>query len=426
VAHAKKRDLEKVARPTRPRLKSASDDPLLSAKVAFLRSEDISQAEIADRLGINASTVSRLLKAGGAAFNYLSWPRPAFQWSLVEGDADAIRALQGENELSIDLTRRLIEIYKVRIKASVILTHAEDNADLHEQKFNARAAELVWKLIALERTKVLGLTWGKSLASFIDSARLLRLAPPPNSEDIEVIPLAGESLGATFPSSRSSSSLAQAFSELLAPEQVTARVKDKRNRAVSAGRAKIHSLTMCPVFLPASFDAPERDMIEELLAFVPSYREIFGSKGSKRKQSSSQPPLAERLDVVVTSISKQGMPFGMGDHPDFVRELGLQPLRDVLIGDLGGVPLFIPSGDPAKQKKARDFYETHWLGLKADHLSQTAKKARAHIDGPAGVVVIASGPERAPPIHEAVKSELINELIIDRSAANALLKLLPK
>jgi DNA-binding transcriptional regulator LsrR (DeoR family) len=395
---------------------SPREDPLIGAKVAFLRSEGISQVDIATRLSLTPSAVSRLLSPGGDAHKFLIWERPKFQWDLVSDDADAVRALQGENELSIELTQRLIAISNVRLKVSVILTHAEDNSKLHEQKFYARSAELVWRLLGRDRTNIVGVTWGKSLDLLLAEAQKLRLARPLNSESAEVIPLVGESLGAAFPTSRSSSALAQRFAAALINQD------EVQGRDGGTGKKiKIHSLTMCPVFLPVSFKKQEVAVVKELLAFVPSYREIFGDDdGDLGRHGLIRPPLAERVDVILTSISKHGLPFGMGDDSSFVKKIGLHILNDVLVGDIGGLPLFRPSAEPAKRRKANDFYETHWLGLKQKHVYETARRARANIDGPAGVIVVASGAERAIPIHEAVKNELINELIIDHDAANSL------
>jgi DNA-binding transcriptional regulator LsrR (DeoR family) len=399
------------------------EDRLIGAKVAFLRSQGISQVEIARRLALTASTVSRLLAPGGDAHKYLAWEQPKFQWGMVRDDVDEIRALQGENEPSVELTQRLTEIYGVRIKVNVILTHVIDNPKLHEQKFYSRAAELVWKLLGGERINIVGVTWGKSLELLLTEAQKLHLAPPLKRATTEVIPLVGESLGASFPTSRSSSSLAQSFAEALVGHEAG---EESENEA-GKNKRKIYALTMCPVFLPASFKQHEVDVIKELLSFVPSYREIFGNDDNRYQQASSQTPLAVKIDAILTGISRQGLPFGMGDDPKFVKKIGLQMLNEVLVGDLGGLPLFAPTADLPKRKKANDFYESHWLGLKYAHVHETARRARAHIvDGPPGVIVITTGAERAVPIHEAVKGEIINELIIDDSAADALSKILPR
>jgi hypothetical protein len=110
----------------------------------------------------------------------------------------------------------------------------------------------------------------------------------------------------------------------------------------------------------------------------------------------------------------------MFDHPEFAKKIGLAEFKDTCIGDLGGVPLFKPSAKPTRRREAADFFRTHWLGLNREHVLNTARRARARPNGAAGVIVVAHGADRTEPILEALRQELINEIIVDEGAADYL------
>lgn len=424
-----------AARARRSRREAAADLRLLPAKVAFLRSEGVSQSEIAARLGgISPSGISRMLAPGGGAHGYLTWIQPRFDWTQVaDDDVDAIRAVAGENAESVALTRRAIRAYQAAVRVSVIRTEGpggqrrpeDEPAEQRrqEQRFFSRAAEMVFALLGRPDTRVIGVTWGKTLELLFVEAASLRLASPLAGPEADVIPLVGESPAAALPTARSSSSLAQTLARLLAGPQAPGETGAPRN-----GERGPYSLTGCPAFLPGSFTAAEIAAIHHLMEFVPSYGRIYGSpRGSA---DVAEPPLANRLDVIVTGVSRAGSAFGMEGDFEVMKTMGLQVLSEalgggVMIGDLGGVPLLDPSTPDSLRSKVMEVYETRWLGLKHHHVFSTAARARERADGPAGVIVIGRGEQRAEPLREALQGRLINELIIDQAAAAALARILP-
>lgn len=408
-------------------------DELDYMKIAFLKSRNLKQSDIANALGTSEAAVSRVLAPEGKAAKYLRILPPQFDWSLVnETQEKQLRAMLDEDDLSGKLAELLSGQCKtVSLRATVISATAEisNPASIDgplAESFYASAASVIWPL--LSTGKIIGITWGRSLAQLLAAARKLRLASPYQDRDRndpdqpQVIPLCGESLGSMRPSSLSSSALAQGFGELL-----TSRAEDE-----------YLSLNMVPVFFPGpqAFDERELRGARKLLNFSLAYVKVFGpqpdgtagpqnpaSRKSDRPipPTSLDEPLAERLDVVVTSISRENRPFGMGDSEENSwNAVLLADLERLLIGDLAGVPLHRPRLTPKENDKLDELLQ-RWTGLKESHLRDCAARAMRNGKGPAGVIVIGSGVERVSCVLEAVRRGLVNHVVVDEALGRALI-----
>jgi DNA-binding transcriptional regulator LsrR (DeoR family) len=385
-------------------MRSSKISRLDAARVALLKCRGIHQSAIAKRLRLGEATVSRLLSKEGEGEAYKYIKPPEFDWSmLTESEKAEIRTLDDVEGLSPIVTDCLLAIRRrlpARLNATVILARGDTAEAAPERNslpsdFYEGAARAVWQL--LTPASVIGIAWGETLSLLLKAVGNARLPVRYTGEQQPtIIPLCGESLGATRFSALSSSVLTQGFGEVL-----------------TSGTAEGYwSLSMIPVFLPGpkAFRDEEVKAVKKLLGFSAAYRKIFGA------EDGSEPPLANQLDIVITSISKENRAFGVG-NPDFTWEtLKLRQFAELLIGDLGGIPL--PRSGASS--KALNALQERWTGLLEHHLRSCVERASAAA-GPAGVIVVGAGRERAACIIEAVRRGLVNHLIVDEELGRALI-----
>jgi len=378
--------------------------PLDPARVALLKCKGVPQAKIAIRLGLAPATVSRLLseKNDGDACKYIK--PPEFDWEKVsKAERAELQLLDDVECLSPILREKLVALFgeaSTRIGATVVAAGSEAAEGSAQRsalpyEFYERAARVVWEL--LTPASVIGITWGHTLSKLLDAARKVRLPAFYSGERLPtIIPLCGESLGATQYSILSSSALTKGFGEILTAGSV----------------APYWSLSMIPVFLPGpkAFKKSEVQAVRRLLQFSPAYAKIFGPSTGK------EPSLAHRLDIVITSISRENEAFGI-DHTDFWDTLKLRQFSKLIIGDLAGVPL----AHPGASTRALSELKERWTGLQEQHLRACAKRASASAEAPAGVIVVGAGRERAPCIIEAVRRGLVNHVVVDKELGCALI-----
>lgn len=376
--------------------------PLDPARVAFLKCRGLSQSVIAKRLDLGEATVSRLLSEQGAAHKYIKSPQ--FDWSqLTKHEKAELQAMNDVDGLSEKLTKKLGNLPAVptRLDATVVASRTDSStAETHRRALPADFCEgafsAVWDL--LTPANFIGVTWGRTLGQLLDAARRARVATHYEGErQPMVIPLCGASLRASGPTSFSSSALAQGFGELLTTRPTK----------------EYLSLAMIPVFLPGPtiFDDREVAAVKKLLRYSPAFTRIFGDGGER--------PYADQLDIVITSISREGWAFGVGDNT-FWRDLELRQFERMMLGDVGGVPLIRPEYSSADLKELL----VRWTGVHEHHLRRCAERASGPAGGPAGVILVAQGRERAVCVREAVRLGLVNHAVVDEELGRTLLELL--
>jgi DNA-binding transcriptional regulator LsrR (DeoR family) len=176
---------------------------------------------------------------------------------------------------------------------------------------------------------------------------------------------------------------------------------------------------MVPAFIPDGFTRQELSGVRKLIELVRSYDQIFGQK----TPSQSETPLAEKLDMIVTSVGPAERPLGFGQGVLFeTGRITFEELQKLVIGDVGGVCFARPDLSKTDSQTLARVNE-RWTGLRREHLLACAARARRSpdpFDGPPGVVVISGGRARARVIYELVKLGLINHLIIDDELENEL------
>jgi hypothetical protein len=255
--------------------------------------------------------------------------------------------------------------------------------------FAKMAAPYVMQLIG--GSSRCGVTWGRMLAKLVAAAKRLGTR---QKAATEFVPLAGEPLGFA-PTSSSSSILSDEFQQLVLGSGHHAR-----------------SLTMLPALIPRDFNLQERITIKKLIGRLRDYQEIFlGAKPG-------DPPIAESLDALITSVGRHPLGFKDGSLLDKDEE------RPLFLGDIGGVLLPKRAEGPGQDRKLAEAMADladRWTGLRVRHVRACADLALAAPSAAVGVVVLSVGGDRAPVVFECVKLGLISHLLIDGALEQALL-----
>jgi DNA-binding transcriptional regulator LsrR (DeoR family) len=302
-----------------------------------------------------------------------------------------------------DLARRLSEVsqrHTGRRGPVLRIFSGDEGGDDKENsiRFAQQAAPYVKGLI--ERAHTCGVTWGGMLGNLVAALRAMAMPPPWTSHSLEFVPLSGEPLG-DEPTAFSSSSLSHELGKLAIGERYDARY-----------------LGMVPAFLPAWVEKSDIQAIRKLIALVRSYVEIFGPLS----ESGGPPPLAARLEMILTSVGPADNPFG------FIRgrlletgKVTTEELKDLIVGDIGGVCIKRPGLSP-EQISRLESVTSRWTGLQLEHLKACAIRAAQEdsLSGKPGVVVISRGAKRAAFVYETIKLGLVSQLLIDQNLAQEL------
>ena len=373
-----------------------SSEELDMLAAAYLAGGGQKQIDIAETLGLSQAAVSRLIAR--ARKHYLREELRFLHEALDE------QTMRGVVQRTIH--RRLaanLDVFcgRIRRRTPVLRVFPSGSRDESAAGWNSRletvaraAAPFVRDLLL--RTAVAGVSWGHSVGTLSFAIRNLP-APPRSDNPVRVVPLCGEPLG-NRPTSLSSSSLSETLEEAL------------NGRVVSN-----LSLGMVPAFIPGGFSKTELKAVSKLIGLVKAYEEVFGGRA----------PLAERLDMVLTSIAPAERPLGYGSG-DLLRTGGLklEELRGMILGDISGVCIPRPDLDRGRRQKLARVNE-RWTGIRLSHLEACSRRASGNpLTGPPGVVVFAIGSNKARFAVEAIRLGLVNHAFVDDDLAEEMDRLL--
>ena len=149
-----------------------------------------------------------------------------------------------------------------------------------------------------------------------------------------------------------------------------------------------------------------------------AYQKIFmGVEGER--------PLIRCVDALLTGAGGDDKPMGFcnGDLRKFGGDMTAEALKELVIGDVGGVLLARPgSSDKARRRVAE--LNAMWTGLKEEHLIHIATRAQddegTKANQRAGVILVCLGHRRAEVVYEAITRGFCTELVIDKSLAAGL------
>ena len=365
---------------------------------ALLAGEGKKQIEIADTLGLSQAAISRLLAE--AHKEYLQEELRFLSDKIPQELMGRVLQRIASKELTRDL--ELVAQHHGQRRGPLLRVFScgpQTDAETRIHELSRQAAPYVKALIL--RSHVCGVTWGGMLKGVVSSLRAIRVPAPWCEHTIDCVPLSGEPLG-NDPVSFSSSSLARELGNIVNGEQYNA-----------------PSLAMVPAFIPEGFSKQETDGVWKLIELVRSYDSIFSRNVSRK----TEPPVADCLEMILTSVSPADRPLGFGKGRLFeTGSVTIEELQRLVIGDMGGVCFPRPSLNRTATQKLESV-NRRWTGLRIEHLIACANRSQNPFKGPPGVVVISGGKARASFIYELVKRGLINHLIIDDVLAQELEKI---
>ncbi len=367
---------------------------------ARLRSEGCSQTEIAARLGFSQPEVSRLLEEA-AERGFLS-PGPALRRRNIP-DAD-YEAAEQAHLFKDNLASVLAPLVPPKVHFEVRVALGDENT------FAFAAAGRVVDLIM--PSSRIGIMWGRSVFDLVSGIVAHSDAfDPDQSLDVECLPLCGDPLFLINDRRvRHSSSYLAAMLE----------------EALNASKSKgLPCLNGVPAYISRQRAQDSGTTVENWRRFlqgIPGYQAIFGNTRDSTKG------LIHEVDTIITGVGTIVMTreAPWRETGDFIMERLIQDSFDkpemnrLIFGDIGGI--LLPRGKlPAADLRQVDELNAGWMGLELSHHQTVARKA-APGKAP-GVIVVAYGRWKEEMVKECIRRGLVNQLIVDPSLAEALVRI---
>jgi DNA-binding transcriptional regulator LsrR (DeoR family) len=375
---------------------------LEAQQAAYLCAElEMTQAEIGRLLGgLSQPRVSRLLRRAEER----GWLRRSYQFIPDHLSRERLAQLKSFVEPS-SLVERLariesetgVNVRGIHVVGSGLGGTSTRSWATRLARFGRSASDTMAELIS--RSSVFAVTWGSTVKSLVDNLRpeQWRQTGP---RDIRFVPVCGE------PHERAS-------------DRDTSSHLAARLHAVVRSTAPVPpSLTGVPALIARRYRGPDLRGIHRFVEHAASYSEVFGKTS----------PMIGEVDSLLTAVGPSHHPMGFifdellkaGSTPS--RELTKSGLKKLVAGDIGGVLIPRPGLD-ARGKREVEALNRMWTGVKLHHLERIAKAA-ARSTRPGVIVAAIGGDDRAEIIAEVIRHGLVNELIIDRTLAEALDKAL--
>jgi DNA-binding transcriptional regulator LsrR (DeoR family) len=385
---------------------TSRDDRILMIAAAKLRSEGWQQVSIAEYLDSNQARISRMLKKAIEEGILIPWP------SLVEVNIKSDEWEEVERSFFVD--KKLIEQIGLWLPEKLhldvrVLPQAGD-------EFCSAAADRVLGL--LKRSRRLGVMWGRTIREVINGIEKRHTDfQSVQSRSFECIPLCGDPVQLMNQGIQeySASRLAGRLEQILVGSE----------HPQGSDHPQLPSLTGVPAYIPQRYLAKNgtNTTLQSFIQSIPGYRKIFGA--GKRNVGK---PLVDSVDTILTGVGIIVFDQDSREYETaaFLREriaqedISKEELSKLVYGDIGG--LLIERRDLTEDKMERvKGLNAGWTGIKSTHLQRIARQAASN--GPAGVIVVASGAAKAPMIKEIITRGYVNELIIDQSLCDELRQL---
>jgi len=364
-------------------------------EAAYLLAEQkLKPTQIAQKLNTSESNVSKLLKRA-IEMGCLVVREPEFNTDGVEqGRLEELRDLVKTRSLT-DQLRKTDSSTGVQVRKVRVVGLVKGSAETREHQsevagFGRAAAARVAQLI--RRSTIFLVTWGKTLSVIVDGLDAAQLEG--TRSDLRFVPVCAEP--EQFSGSRESSSV----------------ISDRLNALAKSDPNNRLWLTRIPAFIPRDLTPDMRAGIVHLIRHSHSYSRIFDA-------DPGTPPgphaLVSKADALLTSVGHADHP--MGFNYDELLKLGdITPdaLRGLVVGDIGGVLIHRDQAD----RNTVDSLNQMWTGCQYDTLAQIA--IRANDNGTPGIIVASYGTHRAEILEAVIRRGLVNELIVDETAAIAL------
>lgn len=374
---------------------STHDKNLYTLAAAYLRSRGDTQKQIADKLEINQSEVSRMLQQAELK-RWLKPANPVFDPGKDEGLWEQARTRWSRYLSSSQLLTKLQALEppgrkRLRLVTPVPITSTGD--------FQPAVTAAIQQVFL--RASLVGVTWGRTIRNLVDLLVQTIATPIRANDPVGFVPLCGEPLKDRI------DPLAYSSSNLVA----------ELNRLVNGPKTPPPpSLAGVPAFIPEGYTPAQVKVIRSFIGQVAGYGDVFG-EGNDGKE-----PLVDRVDTILTSLGVVESDYRgifLKERVE-LRDITEKDLIEMALGDIGGV--IIPRKNLGKHRdKQIEDMDQRWTGLQRHHLERCAAAAG---DSRPGVVVLARGAtcpgQRAAVVCRCIEFGVINELIIDQHLAEAL------
>jgi hypothetical protein len=374
---------------------------------------NLKKSEIAAQLGVSPGTVTKWLDAGrkkglwregapqkGPEFDNVPDAVRRDAEVLCNGtivDASAVRLLAGAGD------SHLRKVFIVQCNwdewrsSAIERTGTMDDDDWRAflATYGRQACYYVKEL--MKHGKTWGVTWGSHVEAVINAISAEHSSGARPRRDVTIVPLSGVRPGATL-TRESSGALAEDLQRAL-----TGRV----DKPLTFGQV--------PAFLMGKLKAAGVLTMWLYVSNSWAYVEVMGSDRLPPEVRAGVPEavgLVHALDGIVTSISRDGHPFGYGSMRLYENAGYRQAdIEQRYQGDIGGIGL-LRNGE-----QRLDVFESRWTGILREDLLAVAQRAASKDNLPAGVVVLAAGSDRIESVLSAVRCGYVTYLIIDQSLA---------
>jgi DNA-binding transcriptional regulator LsrR (DeoR family) len=375
---------------------------LQAQQAAYLCAEhEMTQGEIGRLLGgLSQPRVSRLLRRAEER----GWLRRSYQFLPDRLSADRLLQLRQFVDPT-SLRERLKEIESrtgVCVRNVQVVDSGAGGTTTRSiatrlARFGRAAAEPLRDLIS--GSDVFAVTWGRTVSHVVDNLNPdhWRQTGP---RQIRFVPVCGE------PHERASD------------RDTSSHLAQRLHAITRSTAAPPPSLTGVSALIPRRYRGADLRGIRRFVKDSASYREVFGGRS----------PMIGEVDSLLTAVGPSHHPMGfiydelLTAGSTFHRKLTGSALQKLVAGDVGGVLIPRPGLD-ARGRKEVDALNAMWTGVKREHLERIARDA-ARTTRPGVIIVAMGGEDRAEIIAEAIRHGLVNELIIDRTVSEALLRAL--
>lgn len=329
---------------------------------------------------------------------------------LLEKVKRLSRGVRGDSDLPAKLKALLPDPKRQPLHVH-ILAPVRDGLSPSEQgtSFAQASASIVGEYLSTwnKHGPTLGVTWGSKLQEFAQQAR--QATAGKDSLAVKVVPVVGTPLGLPRGALRSSTRIAEVLTD---------------RWVGSAPTIQRFDLSLIPAYIPLSIADKDLPAIYRLFLLVNGFRQVFGQRGPWGEDP-HQLPLVAKLDFLITSISDVNQPYGFTEAlaPGMIPFMQTNsPKRFVRpTADIGGVPLW---EDPSYEngKEEAEFLK-RWNGIRRSDMRACAERGYRDVNpgrAPCGVILLAPTEEKAKPTLLAIRSGLVNTVILGEACAKAI------
>jgi len=398
------------------------DEKAQAVVIAFLRSTKLSTEEIVSVTGLSATTINRRLKCA----EEIGFLKPF----VFSPPADMIEKYGSYFQREIKKENKIQKRAGEDILRSVMVVPSKekDKAANRMRVGKLAALSLIQKIKSIPKGKDLkiGVSWGRTLRALANSLSELKSTEGAFSvgsgkdEKLEFLPLVGafwiadeEENYPRYSSERIAVDLSECFNE----RQIIA------TREIAA-----------PAYIHEDFQIEKKEIqaIRRFLSYNPPLKRIYGNE-IKNVADNDPDALVNKLDGIITSAcgfpeDKSPLSKNIDHSPTtmlFTQHVK-QSMEELLIdgtavGDICGY-ILTKSGESSNELVDR--INDLFLGPKTQNLLKCADGARGRDkENNIGVVVVASGTEKAEVVHTIIRRGYANEIIIDSELADKLMEL---